>query len=98
MPAAGSLEERNWGDEVELPVGVPEPRKATETEIAQWFRETYSNMTNPGPHWPPVKGDNVLWRGYALGPNKGESTKTEFFNGVVWVVDIEDGRTFLNVS
>ena len=71
---------------------IPEPLVAyTEAEINQQFGhdpEAYFRIFAEGfwdgkDIWAVQKGTRVLWKGVPKGRNGGESTKVEFFSGLV---------------
>ena len=73
---------------------MPDPRKITDEEVANWFKTSFMEInTTGGSHWPPQVGDAVLWKGEKKGPKGYPSTKEEMFNGTVHdiIFDVGDG-------
>ena len=70
----------------------------TATEVEEWLSE-YSPFQNQN-EWPPLVGQEVLWRGLKIGPSGGASTAKEYFNGTVHhlKIDPDTNDTFFYVT
>jgi hypothetical protein len=89
--AVASWEPASAADEIPTPF-VAHTSEEVERKFGPGKKNTYFRIPSEG-FWSTgslrdiVGGTRVLWRGVASGPNGGQSTKVEYFSGLVaeWV-------------
>ena len=83
-----------------LPPGCPEPLRCTTAEVEQWLADSFKPLLNLSQHTPPEVGEDILWRGFKMGPRGGASTQTEYFNGKVRSLSLnpDDNELFVYVD
>ena len=74
----------------DLPDECPEPIRSTPEDIEQWLAESFKPLKNLSQNLPPEVGEDILWRGFKVGPRGGASTQTEYFNGKVRALNFDN--------
>ena len=80
-----------------MPAGCPPPKQPDDAYCEWWFNTCFTVMQD-AQRWPPLKGDEVLWKGVKVKNSGFESGKQEFFNGTVHDIRETEEGIFAKVS